>query len=140
MTDRRAFMQSLMRAGIALPVLRADAFRSLFRANEVAGSRAAALVASDEVYWNEIARAFDSDRTLVNLNNTEPRTLVMQGGAYGEHRFESVTIGEKTKRVDSALLAVQLDPGSGGRLTLRMQRYANPPKVLHPWHRTTIGR
>jgi len=69
MTDRRAFMQSLMRAGIALPVLRADAFRSLFRANEVAGTRAASLVASDEDYWNEIARAFDSDRTLVNLNN-----------------------------------------------------------------------
>jgi selenocysteine lyase/cysteine desulfurase len=69
MTDRRAFMQSLMRAGIALPVLRADAFRSLFHANEVAGTRAASLVASDEDYWNEIARAFDSDRTLVNLNN-----------------------------------------------------------------------
>src|SRR5207247_564633 len=31
--------------------------------------------------------------TLVNLNKTEPRTLVMQGGAYGEHQFESVTIG-----------------------------------------------
>jgi selenocysteine lyase/cysteine desulfurase len=35
----------------------------------VAGTRAASLVASDEDYWNEIARAFDSDRTLVNLNN-----------------------------------------------------------------------
>jgi selenocysteine lyase/cysteine desulfurase len=26
-------------------------------------------IASDEDYWNEIARAFDADRTLVNLNN-----------------------------------------------------------------------
>src|SRR5438876_6531144 len=49
--------------------------------------------------------------TLVNLNTTEPRTLVMQGGAYGEHQFESVTMGEKTTRIDSALLSVQLNPG-----------------------------
>jgi hypothetical protein len=78
--------------------------------------------------------------TLVNLNNTEPRTLVMQGGAYGEHQFESVTIGEKTTRIDSALLTVQLNPGGGGRLTLRMKRYANPPTVLHPWHRAGVKR
>ena len=78
--------------------------------------------------------------TLVNLNNTEPRTLMMQGGAYGEHQFESVTIGEKTTRIDSALLSVQLNPGSGERLTLRMNRYANPPTVLHPWHRAAAKR
>jgi hypothetical protein len=73
--------------------------------------------------------------TLVNLNTTESRTLVMQGGAYGEHQFESVTIGERTTRINSPLLTVQLNPGSGERLTLRMKRYANPPTVLHPWHR-----
>ncbi len=78
--------------------------------------------------------------TLVNLNNTELRTVMMQGGAYGEHQFESVTIGEKTTRIDSALLTVQLNPGSGDRLTLRMKRYANPPTVLHPWHRAAVKR
>jgi hypothetical protein len=76
--------------------------------------------------------------TLVNLNTTEPRTVVMQGGAYGEHQFESVTIGQKTTPIDSALLTVQLDPGSGERLTLRMKRYANPPTVLQPWHRAEV--
>jgi len=78
--------------------------------------------------------------TLVNLNNAEPRTLVMQGGAYGEHRLESVTIGEKITRIKSALLTVQLNPGSGERLTLRMKRYANRPTVLHPWHRAAVER
>ena len=78
--------------------------------------------------------------TLVNLNNTVPRTLVMQGGAYGEHQFESVTIGEKTTRIDSALLTVELNPASGERLTLRMKRYANPPTVLHPWLRAGVKR
>src|SRR6185503_10296473 len=73
--------------------------------------------------------------TLVNLNNTEPRILVIQGGAYGEHQIESVTIGDKTTRINSALLRVQLNPGSRERLILRMKRHANPPTVLHPWHR-----
>ncbi len=65
---------------------------------------------------------------------------MVQGGAYGEHQFESVTIGAKTTRIDSALLTVQLNPGSGARLILRMKRYANPPTVLHPWHRAVIER
>ena len=87
-----------------------------------------------------VSRLTDSQTmvTLVNLNNTEPRTLVIQGGAYGEHQLESVTSGQKTTRINSALLTVQLNPGSGERLTLRMKRYANPPTVLHPWHRAGI--
>jgi hypothetical protein len=73
--------------------------------------------------------------TLVNLNRTEPRTLIMQGGAYGEHQFESVTLDEKRTPLDSALVGIQLNPGSGAQLTLRMKRYANAPTILHPWHR-----
>jgi hypothetical protein len=65
---------------------------------------------------------------------------MMQGGAYGEHQFESVTMGEKTTRIHSALLTVQLNPGSGARLTLGMKRYANAPTVLHPWHRAGVKR
>jgi len=76
--------------------------------------------------------------TLVNLNKTEPRTLVMQGGAYGEHELESVTLGQKTTPINSPLLTVQLNPGCGQRLTLQMKRYANPPTVLHPWHRLAV--
>jgi hypothetical protein len=73
--------------------------------------------------------------TLVNLNTSQPRTVIVQGGAYGEHQLESVTVGGNTTRINSPLVTVQLDPGSGERLSLRMKRYANPPTVLHPWHR-----
>jgi hypothetical protein len=76
--------------------------------------------------------------TLVNLNKTEPRTVVVQGGAYGEHQLDSVTIGDKVTPVNSALLTVELGPASGERLTLRMKRYANRPTVLHPWHRAAL--
>jgi len=65
MLDRRAFVGSMIGAGAALPigrlpVMRADAFRRLARAQQIT---------EDEAYWAEIQRAFDLDRTMVNLNN-----------------------------------------------------------------------
>jgi selenocysteine lyase/cysteine desulfurase len=56
-------------AGVSLPVMRQSAFRHLFAAEPIAGPRSAVSVAEDETYWREIQRAFDLDRTMVNLNN-----------------------------------------------------------------------
>ena len=69
MASRRSFVSSLARAGFALPVMNAGAFRSLVRAEEVAAGRSVSTVASDEDYWAQISRAFDTDPTLINLNN-----------------------------------------------------------------------
>ena len=69
MQSRRTFVHSLVGAGIAAPVMRGDAFRHLVRAGEAAAGNAPALVADDESYWGEIQRAFDLDRTMINLNN-----------------------------------------------------------------------
>ena len=41
----------------------------MFRANVIAGARSAQEVAEDESYWSLIQRAFDADRTMINLNN-----------------------------------------------------------------------
>ncbi len=73
--------------------------------------------------------------TLVNLSKTERRTVIVQGGAYGEHQLESVGAGDKITPVNAPLVTVQLEPGSGQKLVLQMKRYANPPTVLHPWQR-----
>src|SRR5262249_35506487 len=73
--------------------------------------------------------------TLANLSPTQPRTVIVQGGAYGEHQLESVTAGGKTTAVQAPLLTVRLDPGCGQRLVLQMKRYAHRPTSLHPWHR-----
>src|SRR6187397_1897658 len=69
MSDRRAFISTLARAGLAVPVFRSCALASVLRAEQVAGGRPALPLAEDEVYWSEIQRAFDADRTLINLNN-----------------------------------------------------------------------
>ena len=69
MQSRRTFVHSLIGAGITGPVMRGDSFRRLIDAGAVAGRREAASVADDESYWGEIQRAFDLDRTMINLNN-----------------------------------------------------------------------
>src|SRR5260221_8560250 len=69
MPSARTFVHSLFGASLAAPVMRAEAFRRIFDATDVAGSRPAEGVASDEEYWEQIQRAFDLDRTMVNLNN-----------------------------------------------------------------------
>ena len=69
MPHRRDFLATLARAGIAVPVFRSDALSSVVRAERLAVGKAAAPLAEDESYWGEIQRAFDADRTLINLNN-----------------------------------------------------------------------
>ena len=73
--------------------------------------------------------------TLVNLDRSQPHTVVVQGGGYGEHQFVSATIGGKTMTTNSPLVTVQLDPGGGQAIALEMKRYVNRPTVLHPWQR-----
>ena len=74
MAGRREFINTIAGAAAAipfvrLPVMRGDAFRRLTDAERVADKRPASAVAEDEAYWAEIQRAFDLDRTMVNLNN-----------------------------------------------------------------------
>jgi selenocysteine lyase/cysteine desulfurase len=68
-TSRRDFVSRLALAGVAAPLFREDAMRKLVRAEEFAGGRSPDAVADDEAYWSEIQRAFDTDRTMINLNN-----------------------------------------------------------------------
>ena len=70
MTTRREFLSGLAVAGLGTqPIFREHAIRSLFRASAIAGARPASSIADDESYWAEIQRAFDADRTMINLNN-----------------------------------------------------------------------
>ena len=78
--------------------------------------------------------------TLVNTNPIEPRTVVVQGGGYGEHKLDSVTVGGKTTRIDDAVVTVRLEPGTGSRLEFAMTRYANRPTFAFPWDRGWYGK
>jgi hypothetical protein len=73
--------------------------------------------------------------TLVNLSATTPRTVVVQGGGYGEHQILSANVNGSATPIDARDFMVQLAPGAGATLTLAMKRYANPPTAKFPWDR-----
>jgi hypothetical protein len=74
--------------------------------------------------------------TLVNVNPSQPRTVIVQGGAYGEHEFLDVQCAGKAFPVQDNQFTVALAPGAGGRLTITMRRYANQPSLMPPWSAT----
>jgi hypothetical protein len=71
--------------------------------------------------------------TLVNVNQVEGRSVIVQGGAYAEHQIENVTVGTDTVAVGGPCFTVDLAPGAGRRITLHMTRYANRPTLAFPW-------
>jgi hypothetical protein len=73
--------------------------------------------------------------TLVNVNQVEPRTLVVQAGAYAEHEFQVVTVGETEQTLRAPQFAVHLGPGCGARLQIGMRRYVRQPTLAFPFDR-----
>jgi isopenicillin-N epimerase len=66
MTSRRAFLAA---ASLALPRFRPDALRRAFELAPRGPASTSAGAPDDEDFWAEIQRAFDLDRSMVNLNN-----------------------------------------------------------------------
>ncbi len=71
--------------------------------------------------------------TLVNTSPLHPRDLIVQAGAYAEHRFQSVTVNGKTTPIDGPSVSLRLQPGCGSRLVFSMRRYAGQPRLAMPW-------
>jgi selenocysteine lyase/cysteine desulfurase len=82
MASRRDVVRALVGAGIALPVFNRNAFAALRSVEGYASTRSPFALASDEDFWAEIQRAFDVDRTHINLNNggisPAPATVIAQ--------------------------------------------------------------
>jgi isopenicillin-N epimerase len=65
---RRALLSGLA-SGVGLFAWRSDSLARVLDAGRAAGGAPPAALASEDAYWGEIARAFDVDRTCINLNN-----------------------------------------------------------------------
>lgn len=73
--------------------------------------------------------------TLVNTSQTQTRELIVQAGGYGEHSFEHLSLGGETLILSGQNVRIQLSPGCGARLQLRIQRFSNQPSLALPWER-----
>jgi hypothetical protein len=72
--------------------------------------------------------------TLVNTNPVEARKVIVQAGTYGEHAFTELDLnGRGASPAKGQHLHVQLAAGAGGTLRLKMQRFAQQPRLAHPW-------
>ena len=76
---------------------------------------------------------------LVNTNRSETRNLIVQAGAFGEHRFTQVRYheeghhGKTVAPVNSKYLAVELPPSTCIRLEADLNRFVNTPSYAFPW-------
>ena len=70
--------------------------------------------------------------TLVNTGG-RPREVIIQGGAYAEHRIDRLSCNGVTQTVTARHFTLRLEPGCGARLVLTMARYANRPTLAFPW-------
>ena len=73
--------------------------------------------------------------SLINVNPLQPRTVVVQGGAFGEHQIIAVHHEDRRIPVEHSSFQVHLAPGTGTTLTLEQRRYANKPSYAFPWDR-----
>ncbi|MDA9764507.1 hypothetical protein N9C83_04010 [Opitutales bacterium] len=111
----------------------------------------ATLVTRIEPDWIEVE--------IVNLNQIESRSLIVQGGTYGEHRIQSVDYtkaNEKqspvenpspresfndqadtkgSKEIDGIAFTVNLEPATASTLRIYLDRYSNKPSYAFPWDR-----
>ena len=70
--------------------------------------------------------------TLVNLDQSEARTVVVQAGAYGEHRFGEAVAGSARATIDRPYVRVRLEPGCAERIVFEQARYAKQPTFTFP--------
>jgi hypothetical protein len=73
--------------------------------------------------------------TLVNTNPIQPRTVIVQMGAYAEHHSIAVDLAGRNLPIDAPFFTVRLAPGAGDTLTITTRRYVHPPTAAFPWDR-----
>jgi hypothetical protein len=104
-----------------------------FRYFDPAGQRAG--MPEDVAALVESLSHDEATLTLINTNQVSSRTVVVQGGAYAEHQINSVSCQSNVELINHTFFTLHLKPGCGGKLTIKMDRYANRPTLTFPWDR-----
>jgi hypothetical protein len=71
--------------------------------------------------------------SLVNTNSTEPKDVIVQTGAYGEHYCSKITISNEDYVIDNNFFSVHLSADAGADITIYLDRNICQPTLLFPW-------
>jgi hypothetical protein len=92
-------------------------------------------LAEDVAALVEGLTASETILTLININQSESRSVIIQAGGYAEHRWDSVTINGRVVGIGKPQFTLHLGPGAGERMVLKVKRYVNEPTLAMPWDR-----
>ena len=89
---------------------------------------------------------------IVNTNRLQPRRMVVQAGAYGEHQFvglryltskdeqnpsardaNRLASEMRLEEIDAPTFLLELAPGTGIRIEARQELWVNPGSYRFPW-------
>ncbi len=70
---------------------------------------------------------------LVNINQIEARTVIVQSGAYAEHDIVKISLADQVTEIANSACSIQLAPGCGAQLRFTLKRYVNQPVLTFPW-------
>ena len=71
--------------------------------------------------------------TLINVDPVQRKTVILQGGAYGEHRIVSLEMDKQKIPIDKTYFSIQIAPGAGARMVIKMRRFSEQPTLAFPW-------
>ncbi len=71
--------------------------------------------------------------SLVNLNPSRPRTVIVQAGGYGEHAFTNVECNGQKQTLAGKHCTFELAAGCGATATFTMKRHVSAPSLSMPW-------
>ncbi|MFC1569975.1 FlgD immunoglobulin-like domain containing protein [bacterium] len=75
--------------------------------------------------------------TLVNIDPSESREIIVQTGAYGEHQCSKIMIADHEYQIDNNYFHVKLAPATGSELSIYLNRNLNTPSLQFPWQRNS---
>ena len=75
---------------------------------------------------------------IANISTTTSRSLVVQAGAFGEHRFVSAVVelesgASEQYEIGSKWFEINLGAQAGATLTFTVERYVNTPSYETPF-------
>lgn len=77
----------------------------------------------------------ETELTLVNLDSSRSKEVIVQAGGYAEHQLEEVQSDGVSVSVDASFVTFRLAPGAVSDIRLVMRRYVNAPDLRFPWDR-----